>query len=1441
MEVLFVSDNACFHPITHPQQRIWYIEKFYRNTSIGNIAGTIKIKECIDFQLFQESINRMIEKNDGLRLHFVEEDGHVKQYVSAFKYTDIECLDFTELTEQEILEWGDRQTAIPFALEDSDLFYFALIRINDHESCMYLKLHHLITDAWSIVMLTNQIIEYYAALRNGKEIDVDFPSYTEFIASEQEYLNSKRYLADREYWNKKFDSVPEIVSFKSREKGFSMADARRESVTVPEAFASRMRKYCQENKTSIFSLFLSILAIYVFRISDNDDIVIGTPVLNRSNRREKEMAGMFVSTVPIRIKLNDNLSFKEFEGSIMADWMSTLRHQRYPFELLLKDLRKKYRNLDSLYNILLSYQNGRFDRDIDIDFEGTWHSNGYQADPLFIHINDREGDGCLVIDYDYMIQFFNSDDIIFLHRRLMRLFEDAITNPDKLISQLDYIDEEERRTILEGFNNTARYVLKKPVHQLFEEQAARTPDNTALVFNGSQLTYRQLNERSNQLARLLRQAGIKPGCVAGILTHRSLDMIIGIMAILKAGGCYLPIDPDYPPERMEYMLEDSKADVLLTNKVLASDIKYSGKVIDLKDECISSMDSGNLENANTPGDLAYVMYTSGSTGKPKAVMIEHGALANYIDAIEQWMDYTPGRTVLSVTTMAFDIFVYEIFPSLAKGLRIVLANEQQQKIPEDLSELIIREGVEKILTTPSRMQFLVFGQSDHKCFDVLKEIALGGEPFPQRLLEGLKKLTKAKILNLYGPTEATVYSTIKDLTDTDVITIGRPLSNYKVYIVDRFSNLAPIGVQGEICIGGDSIGRGYLHKPDLTAEKFVPNPFEPGSMMYRTGDLGRWNQDGEIEFAGRMDYQVKIRGYRIELGEIENQLLNNSLIKEAVVVDREDDTGKKYLCAYYVSDSAVSYSELRDMLARKLPAYMIPASFTRLDKIPLTPNGKTDRRALPEPVIISTEEREYSGPRNETDERLIAIWSKVMKLNDIGIDDNFFEIGGDSLTILEIQIEMLKYKWSLNTQEFYKYNTIRGLSDRIAGIGVSEQATAVEEIAATSFVVNNNEPVIAHHGGFRYKNVLLTGATGFLGIHILKELLSSTDANVCCIVRGQTDNNAGERLIRLIEFYFPDDYRRLDFSRLSIYRGDVSKDMFGLNEKVYRSIGEKADLVIHTAAIVKYYGDYEDFRKTNVVGTRNAAAFCMEFGKPLAHISTLGVSGNYLVAQEYPQLKFTENDFYVGQRFMDNVYIRSKYEAESLIYQRMQDGLAACVFRIGNLTGRYSDGHFQQNADENAFYNILRSLIKLGAINNDVLERGIEFTPVDCCSKAILTLLNVKNFPRRVYHVFNHNLITMKRMLEIFETFDIHINAMENHEFSRFIDKMVQDDYKNKYLVGIVNDLGRNRSLDFSTLINIDSEITNEALKQLGFVWPEVNEAYIGRIVRYMRVSEYLG
>jgi len=659
----------------------------------------------------------------------------------------------------------------------------------------------------------------------------------------------------------------------------------------------------------------------------------------------------------------------------------------------------------------------------------------------------------------------------------------------------------------------------------------------------------------------------------------------------------------------------------------------------------------------------------------------------------------------------------------------------------------------------------------------------------------------------------------------------------------------PQNIQGELCIGGDSIARGYLNNPELTDDKFVPNPFESRKKMYRTGDYGRWTATGEIEFLGRIDHQVKIRGYRVELGEIENQLMKHISIQDAVVIDREDTTGKKYLCVYFVSEIDIEIPELKTLLSQKLPDYMIPSVFMKLNEIPLTHNGKVDRKALLESEILLNSTKEFVGPRNDIDEKLIVIWSEILNIKDIGIDDSFFDIGGDSLAIIEAQIEMLKYGWNLNTQEFYEFNTIKKLSDRILGIadeindiyfGEIAVTSLEENIPDTSYIVNNSATLKMYKQGFKYSNVLLTGATGFLGIHILKDLLCETCTTIYCLIRGNSDNDAKQRLIGLLESYFPNDYINIDYSRIFVIRGDISSSKFGVEKQVYENLGKNIDLLIHTAAIVKYFGDYEEFNKVNVMGTEVCSKFCMKFNTPLAYMSTLGVSGNYLVAQEHHEAIFTEDDFYIGQKYMDNVYTRSKFEAEKLLYQNVEHGLIVNIFRLGNLTGRYSDGHFQLNAHENAFCNTLRSLIGLGAVNREVLERKAEFTPVDHCSKAIITLLNVEKLSSRVYHIFNHNLISFNIMLELFSTSGINIEIVDNDDFSQYIDEIASDSKRKKLLVGIINDLDTNNFLDFGSFVNINSMITIDNLKQLGFEWTKVDDVYLSKIIKHMKTKGYI-
>ncbi len=561
---------------------------------------------------------------------------------------------------------------------------------------------------------------------------------------------------------------------------------------------------------------------------------------------------------------------------------------------------------------------------------------------------------------------------------------------------------------------TENPIIPRMIHELFEGQARSTPNHTALILGEKSLSYKELNERANKLARKLREKGVQADSIVGIMVNRSFEMIIGILGVLKAGGAYLPIDPAYPADRIQFMLEDSSTHILLSQKKFIEGIHCEGDFINLDERDIYAGDDSNPAIINSSRDLAYVIYTSGSTGTPKGVMIEHGAVCNFIRGISEKIDFSEGKTILALTTISFDIFVMETLLPLSRGLTVVIADELHQKNPKLLNKLIIQNHVDMLQSTPSGMQLLLRYDEELQGLKCLKEVMVGGEPFPTSLLERLKRLSNAKIYNLYGPTETTVWSTLKDVSLCSSINIGKPICNTQIYIVNENSGLQPVTEEGELCIAGDGLARGYLNRPELTEEKFVANPFNPGSKMYRTGDLAQWLPDGNIEFLGRIDNQIKLNGYRIELEEIEYQLLKHHSIKEAVVIAKEGKEGNKFLCAYFMSDIELQDTVLKEYLSKSLPQYMIPPSFMRLEKFPLTPNGKMDRKCLPEIQNNETsginEEQQITedSEEHEIEARVKTIIRASIDIqiqeDRINLKNRFSDFGIDSLLYIKIVV-----------------------------------------------------------------------------------------------------------------------------------------------------------------------------------------------------------------------------------------------------------------------------------------------------------------------------------------------------------------------------------------------------------------------------------------------------
>ncbi len=1023
-----------FYPLTSPQMSIWYTERMYPDTSISNVSGTLRITEKIQYDFLERAIQLFIKNNDGIRLRIcMDENGLPQQYIAEYEEKPVEFKDFSQYDDpvKALYEWDSQETLRPFELLNQELYRFVLVKLNDNEGGIYSNFHHIIMDAWSMSVSSSIITNYYATLKNNNMPDMKtpLPSYVSFIENEKNYRESERFNKDREYWEKTFEVTPEATVLKTRKTNTVSTKAKRRTFVTPKKFTQKLRDYCSENKITPYPLFLSALSMYINRVTEKDDVIIGTPLLNRLNRADKNTVGMYISVVPLRIPIKSEVSFSSFSKEVLEVCSSVYRHQRFPYELILKQVREKHGPRDNLYDIVLSYQNTKFEKMENLDYSTRWHFNGHQSNSLTIHINDRDDDGALIIDYDYHSDLYYDKEIDFIHQHVLSLLWHALDNHENMICKIEMLPESEKRKILYEFNNTeADYPRDKTIHQLFEEQVRKTPDNVAVIFEDKQLTYRELNEKANSLARLLREKGLKREEIVGIMVHRSLEMIIGMLAVLKAGGAYLYIDSKIPDERINLMLIDCRIGIVLTQK---------SSMVNKIDKDVTFLDLFNRENyidsdedlfiTSRASNLAYVIFTSGSTGIPKAVMIEHKSVNNFLCSVNKLIGITSDKTVISLAAASFDIFVFELFSSLISGACLILTSENERTNAEKLLDLFKNYSIDIVHGTPSVINLLL--DYNENIFSLTKTFIIGGECFTNKLLSRLKNSkTHHRIFNGYGPTECTVGVTFKELTYESTINIGKPISNTHIYILDDHMNLVPIGITGEIYIGGDCLARGYFNQYKLTKERFIDNPFFANTKLYKTGDLAKWLAKGEIEFIGRVDHQVKINGYRIELDEINNHIMKIEGIRNSVVIEQILNKNKKILCAYLVSDRIDSSEKIRKYLLKVLPEYMIPSCFLFISSIPVTQNGKIATDKLPKP-FLHTKKGLYVKPHNKIERVIQEIWENVLYTSPISINDSIYEIGGDSLDMVSISsIVYKRFKVEFPAVDVNKYNTIKKMA-----------------------------------------------------------------------------------------------------------------------------------------------------------------------------------------------------------------------------------------------------------------------------------------------------------------------------------------------------------------------------------------------------------------------------
>ena len=1018
--------SNCTYELTHPQKRIWYIEQIYPGTSLYNIGGICKMKGDVNFSVLKQAIHAFIAKNSGVRLRIIQKGDKVLQYIAEYEYIKIDYFDFSDNVnaEKEFEEWVDHVARKPFRLYNNNLFYFAMFRISDEYNGYLVKFHHIICDGWSVNILSEDICNNYMKILNGNEVNTQPDnSYVKYIKLEQDYLSSSRFLKNKLFWNDKFAELPEAFLHKSSD----FIKGRRKSYEFSIKFSMKIKEFVNRNKFSLNAFFTALYLLYLNKITGQDDLVVGIPVLNRFGRRERSIFGMFTSTMPFRFRFDTDDSIASYLQKVNYKLNNCYMNQKYPYDLLVGDLKLKKKGYDNLFNVCINYYNTRLKTDLTgLKLSNQEFYNGNQIYSLQIVVKDWSDEGNIFLDFDYKVNDYNDVDIDAMYKILSDLADKFITDPSAKTINVSLLADKTAERMLYDFNaRKADYPREKAIHHLFEEQVARTPNKTAVIYKNREYTYTEVNARANSLAHQLVRDGVCPETITGIFTTHSIETVISILAVLKAGGAYLPIDMGYPAERISYMLCNSNVNVLLVNCRLPERVCFSGKIINLTDSSYYTGRTENPESSVKPTDLAYVIYTSGSTGRPKGSMIEHRGLVNYIWWAKQIYVDGDDEVFPLYSSLAFDLTVTSLFTPLICGQKMIIYTDDED---EYVLYRIISDNIATVVKlTPAHLSLLKDLDNSNSR---VRRFIVGGEDLRTSLARDIEKSFggNIKIYNEYGPTETVVgcmiheFNVVRDKRAS--VPIGVPVHNVQIYILDKNFNPVPVGVAGEIYISGDGVARGYHNRPELTDQRFIANPFIPDTCMFKTGDLGRFIDENTIEYCGRVDSQVKIRGYRIELGEIEKNLLDHPCINEAVVIDREDDNQDKFLCAYIVKKSDISIHELRDFLLQTLPNYMVPLFFVELTSIPLTISGKVNRELLPAPEKNRVNAKVPGEYKTDNEEKLVKAIMQVLQVESISSDDNFLHMGGDSIKAIQISSRLKEHGLKIKVKDILSHPRI---------------------------------------------------------------------------------------------------------------------------------------------------------------------------------------------------------------------------------------------------------------------------------------------------------------------------------------------------------------------------------------------------------------------------------
>ncbi|MEH2411054.1 amino acid adenylation domain-containing protein [Nostoc sp.] len=1069
------SRDSNIFPLSFAQQRLWFLEQLEPGNPFYNQPAAVRLTGALNLAVLEQSFNEILRRHEVLRTTFSTVEGQPVQVIAPTLALKLPVVDLQKLPdadrEKEVLRLATKEAKVPFNLVEGPLLRCTLLRLDEAEYVLLFTMHHIISDGWSKGILIREIATLYEAFSTGEfsplaELAIQ---YADFAAWQRKWLQGDVLQSQISYWKKQLEGAPSVLELptdhpRSAVQTFQGASYSFElSVELSQA----LKKLSQQQGTTLFMTLLAAFQTLLWRYTGQEDIVVGSPIANRNRAKIEGLIGFFVNTLVLRTNLASNPTFGELLTRVREVALGAYTHQDLPFEKLVDELQpQRSLSYTPLFQVMFALQNAPMSA---LELPGlslsllASESGSTKFDLTLLMTETAQA---LVGSLEYNTDLFESSTISRMAEHLQTLVSGIVANPQQRLSELPLLTQAEKALLVKWNDTSLEYPQHQCIHQLFEAQVERTPDTVAVVFDDQQLTYCELNARANQLAHYLQKLGVEPEVLVGICVERSLEMVIGLLGILKAGGAYVPLDPAYPAERLAFILQDAQIPVLLTQQRLRENLPESQTrtvCLDTDWGSIAGQSQQNLISNCTTDNLAYIIYTSGSTGQPKGVLVNHANVVRLFVATESWYHFNQQDVFSLFHSYAFDFSVWELWGALLYGGKLVVVPYWVTRSPEDFYKLLSTQQVTVLNQTPSAFRQLI--QAEESLGDAkklsLRLVIFGGEALE---LQSLKPWFERhgdqfpQLVNMYGITETTVHVTYRPLTMADLeagfgSVIGRPIPDLQVYLLDEYQQLVPIGVRGEMYIGGAGVARGYLNRPELTTQKFIPNRFsdQPNARLYKSGDQACYLPNGDIKYLGRIDNQVKVRGFRIEIGEIEAAISQHPAVRETVVVVHSNSADSQRIVAYIVleTEQTLTISELRSFLEPKLPNYMMPAAFVMLEALPLTPNGKIERKALPVPDQIRPElEEAFIAPQTRVEKQLAVIWMQVLSLENIGINDNFFELGGDSILSLQIISKANQAGLYLTPKQLFQYQTIAQLA---AVAGTNEKIPA-EQGAVTGLL-----------------------------------------------------------------------------------------------------------------------------------------------------------------------------------------------------------------------------------------------------------------------------------------------------------------------------------------------------------------------------------------------------